>query len=208
MALRPPTLSRLEPASVWGGPYYLKDGPDPEAPLADFRAVSPGYLETIGARLLEGRYFTEADDTRSQRVVIVDDLLAKRNWPGQSAVGKRVSLNPEFVGRTWMTVVGVVRHMRLRSLVEDLSDQVYLPIRQSPRPTSYVLRTGGDPAALAGMVRDVVRRLDPQLPVYDMRLMEDYLFAARSTQRFTMLLAAVFAGVTLALASVGVFPIP
>jgi putative ABC transport system permease protein len=189
----------------WGGPYYLKDGPDPTAPFADFRAVSPGYLETIGARLKEGRFFTEADDSSTQRVIIIDDLLAKRAFPGENPIGKRISLNPEFNRRTWMTVVGVVRHMRLRSFVEDLSDQIYLPIRQSTRPTSYVLRTTGDPAALSGPVREVIRRLDPQLPVYDMRPAEEYLVAARSAQRFTMLLGASFAAVSLVLAFVGVF---
>jgi ABC-type lipoprotein release transport system permease subunit len=138
-------------------------------------------------------------------VIIIDDLLAKRAFPGENPIGKRISLNPEFNRRTWMTVVGVVRHMRLRSFVEDLSDQIYLPIRQSTRPTSYVLRTTGDPAALSGPVREVIRRLDPQLPVYDMRVAEEYLVAARSAQRFTMLLGASFAAVSLVLAFVGVF---
>jgi len=189
----------------WGGPYYLKDGPDPSAPFADFRAVSPGYLETVGARLKEGRFFREADDSSTQRVIIIDDLLAKRAFPGENPIGKRISLNPEFNRRNWMTVVGVVRHMRLRSFVEDLSEQIYLPIRQSTRPTSYVLRTTGDPAALSGPVRDVIRKLDPQLPIYDMRPAEQYLVSARSAQRFIMLLATSFAVVALMLAFVGVF---
>lgn len=189
----------------WGGPYYLTADADPMAPFADFRAVSPGYLEVIGAQLIEGRFFTEADGPTSQGVAIVDDVIAKRSWPGDTAVGKRISVDPEFFGRRWATVVGVVRHMRVRSLVEDLSPQIYFPIRQSTRPTTYAVKTSGDPAALAGITRDVIRKLNPNAPIYDLRLMEDYLVVARSVQRFTMVLAAAFAGIALALAFVGVF---
>jgi predicted permease len=194
----------------WGSPYLTTPGQDPtSAPFADFRSVSPGYLETMGARLVEGRFFTEADAPGSQPVVIVDDLVAKRSWPGESAVGKRISIDPSVSGlperRAWATVVGVVRHMRIRSLVEELSDQVYMPIRMVPRPTTYVVQAAGDPAELAGLTRDAIRRLEPQAPVYDIHLLDENLMGARSVQRFTMLLAGAFAGVALALAFVGVY---
>jgi len=194
----------------WGSPYLSKEGQDPgTAIFADFRSVSPGYLETIGARLLEGRFFTEADDTRSQPIVIVDDLLAKRSWPGESAIGKRIAVDPAVTGRNdrrrWATVIGVVRHMRFRSLVEDLTDQVYFSIRQVPRPTSYVVRASGDPLQLVAVTRDLVRKIEPRVPVYDVRLLDSYLEAPRSVKRFTMQLAAAFAGVALVLAFVGVY---
>ena len=95
--------------------------------------------------------------------------------------------------------------MRIRSLVEDLTDQVYMPIRQVPRPTTYVVKTSGDPADLAGPVRARIREVDAQAPVYDMRPLDEYLVAAKSGQRFTMFLAAAFAVVALVLAFVGIF---
>jgi predicted permease len=194
----------------WGNPYLTLPGQDPSTtPFADFRSVSPGYLEAIGAHLLEGRFFTEADDAGSQPVVIVDDLLAKRNWPGESAVGKNIAVDPSVSGivdrRRWVPIVGVIRHMRIRSLVEDLTDQVYLPIRQAPRATTYVVKTVGDPAAVAGPIRSRIREVAPQSAVYDMHPLEQNLLDARSGQRFTMVLSAVFALVAVALAFVGVF---
>jgi len=194
----------------WGNPYFTISGQDAStAPFADFRAISPGYFETVGAHLLEGRLFTEADRPGSPPVVIVDDLLAKRSWPGESAVGKRISVDPFVSGvatnRVWATVVGVVRHMRIRSLVEDLTDQVYMPIRQVPRATTYVVRTTGDPAVLAASIRSRIREVAPQAPVYDMHPLEQNLLAARSGQQFTMVLAVAFAVVAVALAFVGVF---
>lgn len=194
----------------WGNPYFTTPGQDPStAPFADFRAISPGYFETIGAHVLEGRLFTEADRTGSPPVVIVDDLLAKKSWPGESAVGKRISVDPFVSGvaanRVWATVVGVVRHMRIRSLVEDLTDQVYMPIRQVSRATTYVIKTKDDPAALAPAIRSRIREVAPEAPVYDMHPLEQNLLAARSGQRFTMVLAAAFSVVAVALAFVGVF---
>ena len=194
----------------WGNPYFTISGQDAStAPFADFRAISPGYFETIGAHLLEGRLFTEADRPGSPPVVIVDDLLAKRSWPGESAVGKRISVDPFVSGvatnRVWATVVGVVRHMRIRSLVEDLTDQVYMPIRQVPRATTYVVRTTGDLGVLAASIRSRIREVAPQAPVYDMHPLEQNLLAARSGQQFTMVLAVAFAVVAVALAFVGVF---
>lgn len=176
--------------------------------MADNRAVTPGFFETAGVRLVEGRFFTEDDDQRAQPVVIVDDQLARRAWPGESALGKRIASDPFSTGHAvyWATVVGVVHHVRHRSLIEDLGDQVYFAERQVQRnPMAYVVRTTGDPAALAGAARQAVARLDPLLPVYDMRPLEEYLVGARAAQRFTTIVAAAFAIVALALAMVGVY---
>src|SRR5262249_30673120 len=101
---------------------------------------------------------------------------------------------------------GVVAHIRHRSLLEDLTDQVYFAERQIQRnPMAYVVRTDGDSAALAGTVREIVGRLDPQLPVYDVRPLQDYVANARAAQRFATILAAAFAVVALLLAAIGVY---
>jgi predicted lysophospholipase L1 biosynthesis ABC-type transport system permease subunit len=140
--------------------------------------------------------------------VIVDDQLARRAWPGQSAVGKRLAADPASTGHPvfWATVVGVVRHVRNRSLLEDLNDEVFFAERQIQRnPMAYLVRTTGDAAALASPVRQRVAAIDPQLPVYDIRPLREYVESARAAQRFTMLLAAIFAVVAIVLAAVGIY---
>ncbi len=193
----------------WGGPYLTAPGQDDStAPQADYRAVTPGLFDAVGARLVEGRGFLESDDEKSRPVVIVDERLARRAWPGQSAVGKPLAVDPQSDGHptTWATVVGVVRHLRHRSLMEEVREQVYFPERQILRnPMAYVLRTSGDPASLAPPLRRAVARLDAQLPVYEVRTLDEYLVAARAAQRFTMILAATFALVALLLAAVGLY---
>jgi predicted permease len=193
----------------WGGPYIRQPGEDDSvAPMADNRAVTPGFFETVGARLVEGRFFTEDDDQRAQPVVIVDDQLARRAWPGESAIGKRIASDPFSTGHAvyWATVVGVVGHLRHRSLLENLGDQVYFAERQVLRnPMAYVVRTAGDASALAAPVRQLIARLDPELPVYDIRPLDAYVVGARAAQRFTTIIAASFAAVALALATVGVY---
>ncbi len=157
--------------------------------------------------MIEGRFFTEWDDPHHDPVVIVDDVLAARAWPGRSAIGQSLGVDPSSSGHptVWVRVVGVVRHLRLRSLVEPLSEQVYFPRRQILRnPMAYVVRTS-DRSALAQPIREVVSRLDRQLPIYDVRPLNQYVAAAQSTRRFTMVLVSGFASAAVALACIGVY---
>ncbi len=193
----------------WAGAYTFKAGmPKSLSPLADYRAIDAGYFETVGARLVEGRFFTDADKPGAEPVAIVDDLLARRMWPGRSPIGQRFAVDPNSTGSTdrVVSVVGVVRHLRIHSLQEDVREQVYLPWRQVPwSPISYVVATSGDPAALTPAIRRAVAQVDAALAVYDVRPLVDYTSKARATQRFTMVLAATFAAVALLLACVGVY---
>ena len=129
-------------------------------------------------------------------------------WPGRSAIGQRLAVDPSVTGHptTWTTVVGVVKHLRHRSPVEEVREQVYFPQRQIRRnPSVFVVRSTTDAAALAGPVRALVAGLDGQLPIYDVRLLSDYVEQARATRRFTTILAVLFAIVALALTAVGVY---
>ncbi len=193
----------------WGGPYLSQPGGDAStAPQADYRAVSPGLMEMLGVRLVDGRTFTESDDHHAAPVAIVDERLAARAWPGKSAVGRRLGVDPTVTGTpsTWVTVVGVVRHMRHRSPTEEIRDQVYFPERQVPRnPFVVVVKTSRDPSLLTTPVREAVKRLDAALPIYDVRPLEAYLDEARAIRGFTAMLAGVFAAAALLLASVGVY---
>jgi predicted permease len=193
----------------WSTTYLTEAGGDESlARRADSRAVSPGAFRTIGARIIEGRDFSEDDDQHSQLVAIVDETLARRAWPDGNAVGQRLATDPRVTGRptVWVIVVGVVRHIRHLSLLEDVREQVYFPVRQAPRnPMIWLIKTSGDPASLAERIRPTIASLDAPLPFYDVRPLTAYVDDARATQRFTMFLAAVFAVVALTLASVGVY---
>jgi predicted permease len=193
----------------WGGPYLLEGQTDAaSARIADTRAVTPGFFEAAGATLIEGRYFTDDDRLGSRRVAIVDQRLAERTWPGRSAIGRRLRADPWTSGEPneWVTVIGVVKHLRHRRATAELNEQIYFPIAQAPRnPIAYVVRADTDPVALAAAVRDVVRKAGPHLPVFDVRPLGDYVSESRATQRFTIVLAAGFAIVALVLACVGVY---
>jgi predicted permease len=193
----------------WGTPYLREGDTDLEnAGTADTRAVTPGYFETVGARLVEGRFFTEADDVKSVPVAIVDERLVKRLWPGESAIGKRLTGDPLTTGQPSVTVsiVGVVRHVRHRRPTEEVREQVYYPVRQAPRnPMAYVVRSSTDAAALAPQIRRTLAELDLRNPVYDVRPLAEYVGAARAARRFTMILAAAFALAALILAAIGVY---
>jgi len=195
--------------SNWSTPY-LKEGETDrrKAREADARAVTPGFFAAAGATLTAGRDFSGADDFTVPPVVIVDERLAARLWPGESALGKRVLADPQADGAptVLVTVVGIVRHLRHRTPTEEVREQMYFPERQVLRsPIAWLLRASVDPAAISTAVRAVVSRLDPELPVYDVRLLVDYSKAARASPRFTTLLAVVFAAAALALAAVGVY---
>ena len=189
----------------WGLPFGLEAPLPLDAPMADARAISTGLLETLGVHLIEGRLFTDDDRQPKNPVAIVDDMLAHQLWPARSAIGQRFVCH---VGsqNARVSVVGVVRHLKLRSLVDNLSPQIFVPWSIAQRnPTAYVVRANEDPPALASEIRAAVAALDPRLPIYDVRPLEAYVEAARSTRRFTMLLAATFALSALTLTCVGVY---
>jgi putative ABC transport system permease protein len=173
-------------------------------PGADTRSITPGLLETLGVRLIAGRTFTD-DDSPETPAVIVDDMLATRLWPGRSAIGQVFR-----TGQAWpeqrVTVVGVVRHLRQRSLIADLTPQIFVSYRAWQRsPMAYVLATDRDPADVAGDLRAAVAAFDPRLPLHDVRPLSAFVDEARATRRFTMQLTAAFAAAALALTGLGIY---
>ena len=193
----------------WGVPFLPANATDAtQDGLADARAISPGYFNAVDAQVVEGRPFSSADVANGQRVAIVDTLLARRLWPGDTAVGKQLLSDPNTTGSASVpvTVVGVVTHQRHREIVRDLREQIYFPSTQSYRnPMAYVVRTRAEHAALAAGVRRVLAELDPTLPIYNVRPLSSYTASARATQTFTFVLAVSFAAAALALTVVGVF---
>ncbi len=195
----------------WYSPYWRDGMPEAEREglMADHRSILPGFFASIGARFLEGRDLDAQDIAQGRRVAVVDDLLARRMWPGESAVGRRLALETMIAGEfKWETseVVGVVRHVQFHSLVDEVREQIYLPYSLAARQQiSFVLRTTGDPAALAGPARAAVVALDRDLPPARVLPLAHYVERARRATRFVSLLAAALAGIALLLAVVGVY---
>jgi putative ABC transport system permease protein len=177
--------------------------------LADHRCVTPGYFRAMGTRLIEGRDFDGRDSAIGQETAIVDEMLAREAWPGESAIGKQIE-SEHFTARgivpVMATIVGVVEHTRNHSLTQNVRGEIYLPYPQSVRShLSFAVRTAGDPLALAGAIGRGLREKDRDLALSKMRPMTTYVERALAPASFTALLAAVFAMLAVTLAAIGVY---
>jgi predicted permease len=191
----------------WSGSYMVNgepSGPNDPVPHAEYAVTLPGFFQTLRIPLLTGRDF-EATDTRdAQRVVIVDEQLAKRHWPGQNPIGKE--LNGDGPGAPWWRVVGVVGHVYRDGPQTEGEPQLYLPYTQNTQTTLSIVARGNGPAtSLVQPLRTAIRSLDPDLPIARLRPMSDLLSAATARQRFNATLLGIFALTALLLASVGLY---
>jgi putative ABC transport system permease protein len=173
---------------------------------ADERLVSGRYFDAMGIPLRRGRFFNEQDDATKPIVVIVDEYMAEQLWPGQDPIGKRIHI-VEFASKDpWQTVVGVVGRVKQDSLDADPRIAFYVAHTQFPtRAMTVAFRGGTDPAALVSAIRNALRNLDPDLPMYYVRTMEQRLDESLARRRFSTLLLGVFASVALALATIGIY---
>jgi predicted permease len=201
----------LDDFSNWYMPYRPEGKTEAEASamVADHRSITPGYLRAMGVRLIEGRYFDQRDRAGARPVVIVDELLARSAWPGQSAVGRKIEtahvVNGDFV-QVVSEVVGVVEHVRNHSLTKEVRPEVYIPWVQSTRsPLTFVLRTRGEPLALVPAIRKILRQSAPNLAMAKVMPMTDYLAREMAPAGFTAVLSAIFGGLALLLAASGIY---
>ena len=156
--------------------------------------------------LAEGRGFLAADDARAEPVVIVNRTLAKRYWPNESPIDRRVRTSAGFDSGSWFRIVGVVEDVRHVSLSRDPVTEMYRPITQTAMSNfTLVVRTDRDPAPLAPSARAAVQAIDPNLPIYDVRTMEDRIAGSFAQARGTMLLLLVTAGLAVTLSAVAVY---
>ena len=178
------------------------------APHAQVRSTDVGYLHALGLTLQRGRWFTEADTARTQRVVVIDRLLADRYWPGQDAIGKHIrrTNEPDDPEHLW-TIVGIVAPVKVQNLEEDVrKETIYFPYAQQPNPSLYlIVRTSADPSALASAIRTAVRQADPEQPIYDVKTIAQRMEDTAQPRRAPMLLLTLFSGVALLLAALGVY---
>jgi putative ABC transport system permease protein len=205
---------------LWGWPFTVEGRPLPrpgESPTAAYRVVLPGYFEAMGIPLLQGRDVTPADRLGSPGVVVVNDWMARRHWPGQDPIGKRMCFEVEFPADgpplpTWREVVGVVGHVKHYGLSQESRQQIYVSHRQMPLYSrgqlpamTVVVRAPGGGAAGATLVRSALRALGEGVPVHNVRTLESALAGSVSRNRISAWLMSMFAGAALLLAVVGIF---
>jgi putative ABC transport system permease protein len=164
------------------------------------------YLQAIGAPLLRGRYFAEQDDASSTHVLIISESLARRYWPNQDAIGKRLKWGPEGSKDPWLTVVGVVGDVKQSSLDVETSLHTYESFLQNPTSSLYVaVRTSNDPASMASAVRSAVWSIDPQLAVAEVQTMDQVISESTTPRRFGLFLLGGFAMLALMLSAIGIY---
>ena len=180
--------------------------------VANWQAASAGYFEAMRIPVLEGRGIEEQDRAGSTGVAVVNRTLARRAWPGEDPLGKRILMGGGPTDSVWRTVVGIVGDVRHRGLDADPQPEIYLPHAQFPAGTGtalrslrLVVRSEGDPAALTAAVRAAVAELDPDVPLAEVQTMEEALGAWAAERKLTMLLVAGFAVVAIVLGAVGIY---
>ncbi len=188
----------------WGKEEALSDNTKYQA--VDWQAVLPGYFETMRTALREGRTFTDADNDPGRSVVVVDEVLAAKAFPHESAIGKRILIRIRTPEPERVEIIGVVAHQRVTSLAEPGREQVYVTnafLGNAAR--KWAVRTRSDPAASAAAVRTELTRLDPQLLVTDLQPMSALVSRAQAGTRFSLILIGVFAAIAALLVGVGLY---
>ena len=179
--------------------------PTPDMPTrAHPRPVTVDYFRAMGITIEEGRGFTRDDDANAPLVVIVNRTMARRYWPGSSPIGKRVTLGGTPV---WREVVGVITDVRHWGLDQPVNPEMYFPQVQLPLASamSFVVQTQADPASLTAAAREQVRSVDPNLPLSDVRTMDEVAALSMTSRRSGMLLLSVFGALALTLAAAGIY---
>ncbi len=193
----------------WQSGFSVEGRPEPppgQRPSADITRISPDYFRAMGIRLLQGRMFSEQDHADAPKVCMVDERFAQTHWPNENPIGKRVKFGGQDSDNPWIEVVGVVNHVKHYGVDQDSRVEMYLPYTQSPIPSfTLIIRTQGDPASLTSAVRQAVQSVDPDVPIYQARTLEDIMSERVAQRRLAAVLISVFGGLALVLAAVGIY---
>jgi putative ABC transport system permease protein len=199
--------SALPLASEWQIGFLVEGGGEREYHNAYGSWVSDDFFNSMGIPLKSGRVFTNEDRADTTPVVVINETMARRFWPGQDAVGKRIrwgGWNPPG----GLTIAGVVADVKFSSLEADTPHTIYMPVFQIPRirrDAVFIARTTTDPSSLAAAMRREISEVDADLPVYDVRTMNQVIAESVAQRRFTMALLAIFAFAALSLAALGLY---
>ncbi|MGB6962507.1 MAG: ABC transporter permease, partial [Candidatus Acidiferrum sp.] len=196
----------------WTHAFTVEGYQPPSGPalsLDNHSVIYGDYLQAMGIPLLRGRNFTERDGPKSTHVLIVSESLAKKYWPGQDPLGKRLKWGPPESTDPWLTVVGIVGDVKQGPLETATDAHTYEPYAQFGAPLSLrvAVRGQGDPTGLASEVRDVVRGLDPQLALGSVRTMDEVISRSTASRRFSLVLVGAFAALALVLAAIGIYAV-
>ena len=193
--------------SIQIGGHPLPPGDQPDEQLA---VISPGFFETVGIPIRSGRDFTWADDHRGKPVIIVNEAFAKKYFPNENPIGRHVqaALGDGVMEQPMREVVGVVGDVKRKGLTTVAEPIYYLPWSQAVITSPQVcIRTAGDPTSMAGALRAQVASLDPNLPLYRVATMEDYVYRAAAQPRFYAVLLTAFAVLAVILSAVGLYAV-
>jgi predicted permease len=182
-----------------------------DQPRAKFRAASGDYFVALGIPLLGGRFFDSRDNQHTPKVVIINQTAARRYWPNDNPIGKRILSN--FDDEQWSTIVGVVGDVKHTGLDAETNPENYYHYLQIPPEAmnfaeatmALVIRTSAEPATMTSAVRRELRTLDPSQPVFDVHTMQDRLYGSVAQPRFRTVLISGFAGLALVLAALGLY---
>ena len=208
--------ARLLPLDSTIGDFGLRiDGyvpPPGTGAKGDWQIATDGYLQAMGERIVRGRGIEPADTSESQLVGLINEEMARRYWAGRDPIGGRFKIGGGRSDRPWVTVVGIVGDVHHNGITEVVKEKFYVPHTQwhksigNPiRSMTLVLRTSGNPAALAEPVRAAIREMDPNLPVAEVRSMDDVVGNALSTPTFMSVLLSIFAALALSLSAIGIY---
>jgi len=202
----------------WGTPFAVEGQPAPppgQSPSTTFRFVHPKYFETMGIPLLSGRDFDDRDNLQAQTSIIINEVMARRYWPGEDAVGKRIKLAAAESNAPWISIVGIVKEVKQEDWAEDARFEVYVAYYQSQRYLSdpaphysyltLVMRTDSDPMRIAASARREIWAVEPNAPISEVTTMEKVIADEVWQPRLSMFLLGGFAIVALLLATVGVY---
>ena len=183
-----------------------KSIPGEQGPGVEYRVVTGNYFATMGIPVRAGRVFEDREDGRDGAIAVINQTMAHRFWPGDTAVGKRIKLGPSPEKQSWITIVGVVGDIRHFGLDADPRPEAYRPYAQSPLGAPLLaIRTAGDPAALAETLAARVRAFSPQVPAYNVSTMQELVDRSTVQRRFVMWMLTVFSLAALLLAGVGIY---
>jgi putative ABC transport system permease protein len=182
--------------------------PKGQHPSSAFRLISLDYFRAMGIRFVRGRDFSERDGYNAPGVIIVNEEFVDKFFPGEDPIGKRVrpGISTNAGGPKWREIIGVVGNVRHRALNRDFTPEYYVPGPQVPLDSmTLVVKTTGDPRGIVAGVRDEVRQMDKDLPIYNIRTMDEYLSASVAQPRLIALLLMIFAALALLLTAIGLY---
>ena len=177
-----------------------------ERPRAFYRVISPNYFRTMGIPFHRGNEFTDRESAEMPGVAIINETAARKYWPGEDPIGRKIKRGRPESKNPWVTIVGIAGSASQLSLREESQPEIYVPYLQNTTPNfSLVVRTTSDPKTITGAIRREVWTADKDLPASNMKLMDELISNSTAQPRFYVILLTVFAALALILAAVGVY---